>query len=220
MGTPASIAMKNAPFLNGPGCAVVLRVPSGAIASEMPWRSASIAGRSAWIAFSWWKRSMKTVPASDISGPKIGFFLISCLPMPTKSRRSSLQMTSMSIADWWLKMNTAGRRAQTFSSPRTCTSRPASAVPSSPHVDDAMFTACCQLPLSAAAGRPIRNDGKSAPIASPVRTICSAPGKPRLVKLCVGHLRRAAMVCSARLGLVGRGLPTASSSGRSSSLSV
>ena len=33
---PASIAMRNAPFLNGPRCGVVLRVPSGAIASERP----------------------------------------------------------------------------------------------------------------------------------------------------------------------------------------
>src|SRR5439155_171888 len=81
------IAMWKAPFLNGPRRGVGLRVPSGAITSEVPALSAAIAGRSAAIARWRSKRSMNTVPASAKAGPKSGFRCASYFATPTNAQR-------------------------------------------------------------------------------------------------------------------------------------
>ena len=50
IGTHASAAMWNPPLLNGPSAWVGERVPSGALAIEMPWRSLLTARFRVWCA--------------------------------------------------------------------------------------------------------------------------------------------------------------------------
>ena len=57
-GTPACMAMWNAPFLKGRSRGVGVRVPSGAIVTEVPLRSRSTTGRSASCARAEFARSM------------------------------------------------------------------------------------------------------------------------------------------------------------------
>ena len=99
----------------------------------------------------------------------------------------------------------------------TCTSTPAIAVPISPQTLAVTFMARRQLPSSTNAGRPSSTEGTSPPTARAVRSTSRGPGTPRLVKLRIGQPRFTAISRRRAFGLIGRGLPTMSSSGRSSS---
>ena len=57
-GTPACMAMWNGPFLKGSSRGVGERVPSGAIAIDLPPRRASTAGSRPWRALALSVRSM------------------------------------------------------------------------------------------------------------------------------------------------------------------
>jgi hypothetical protein len=162
---------------------------------------------------------MNTVPSSADSAPKTGTRRSSCLATPTKSRRRSFASKRTSSALWWLKMKTAGRADHRFSSPRTRTSMPASAVPRSPggerEVEDGA-RATDRIP----SGRPSANAGPPDRAASPARTTSAKLGRPRLANRRTGHTRRSAMRGSRLSGLVGRGRPTSSNSGGSSAASL
>ena len=120
-GTPASMAIRNAPFLKRPTVGVTDRVPSGAMMTEMPWRSFSTAGARASTALAVLERSTKMTSARRNSCPKTGRLEISFLATKVKSRSRSRKATTMSITLlWWLRMKTAGRCDQRCSPP--CTS--------------------------------------------------------------------------------------------------
>ena len=121
MGTPACIARWNAPFLKGAIFGDTVRVPSGASTTERPsLRMASTSGAMASMALPALALSMNTTPPISSTLPRMGVSdLISCLPTPAISLRSNLATMMTSALLWWLKMNTAGRRAHRFSSPVT-----------------------------------------------------------------------------------------------------
>ena len=84
-GTPACMAMWKAPFLKGSSFGVGERVPSGAITSEVPLRSASTAGaRAAWALVES-VRSTYATSASQPIGANIGSVASSFLATAVKS---------------------------------------------------------------------------------------------------------------------------------------
>ena len=74
IGTPADMASRNGPFLNGPTDLVSSRVPSGAITTDRPFRASSSACFNDSTAAFGSSRSMKTVSTSLPSVPIKGSF--------------------------------------------------------------------------------------------------------------------------------------------------
>ena len=103
------MAMWKAPFLKGSSFGVGERVPSGAITSEVPLRSASTAGARAALALVESVRSTYATSASQPIGANIGSVASSFLATAVKSLRSSEASTGTSSWLWWLKRKTAGR---------------------------------------------------------------------------------------------------------------
>ena len=85
----------------------------------------------------------------------------------------------MSIELWWLKMNTAGRCDQRFSSPTIRSRTPASASAASEPTDVAKLAASRRLRLSRPIPAPSAPAAASPASAAPVRTTVSTPGRPR-----------------------------------------
>ena len=84
MGTPAAIARRNGPFLNGPTDLVSCRVPSGAMTTERPFLVSSSASFNDSTAFFGSSRSMKMASISLPRVPTTGSFLSSFLPTPVQ----------------------------------------------------------------------------------------------------------------------------------------
>ena len=166
-GTPACIARWNGPFLKDASLGVMERVPSGAMATDLPWlRIASTSGFIASIALAEFSRSMKMVPASSSVLPISGMDLISFLPTPAISRRSSLAMMTTSTLLWWLNTNTAGRFSHKWYSPLTTRLSPIRALLTSANSDVAKLRASLFEPVRAHIGRPAAAVGISDTVAA------------------------------------------------------
>ncbi len=105
MGTPASIARRNAPSLNGSSSAVVDRVPSGKNITETRFASAARHRAMASIALGPKPRWIGISPASLSSQPSTGMRNISALDSHFISHGRWL-MRRMSTNDSWFDTTT------------------------------------------------------------------------------------------------------------------
>ena len=219
-GRPVAIAIRKAPFLNGPTDWVSSRVPSGATTMDRPLRAASSMGARAATAEVVSARSMNAASISLPSGPTSGLDSSSFLAIPVQLSLTSAATMKMSKLFLWLNRNTAGRCAVRFSSPVTFSVTPLSASTASGQnrvrklTPTRLFLVSTPR-LSAPAAR-----GPSEPIAARLRTRPSGPPPPRLLNRRMGQPRRSATLVSRGPGLTGRGLPTRCIRARSSSPSA
>ncbi len=184
----------------------MVRVPSGAITTDLPsLRIASTSGCMASMALAAFSRSMNTVPANSRVLPMSGIRLISFLPTPAMSRRSSRAMITTSALLWWLKMKTAGRWDQRCSSPRTTRFRPIRALLTSANSEVAKLRASRCDPVRAQIGNPAIAEGTSENVAATDLTKSNTPGCPRLLKRRIGQPCRSEISVSLVLGLSGCG---------------
>ena len=170
IGTPADMARRNGPFLNGPTDRVSSRVPSGAITTDSPLRVSSSASRSDSIAACGLSRSMNTVSTRRPSVPTTGSFCNSFLPTAVQlSWTSDATMTPSKLLRW-LNRNTAGRFLLRFSRPSTLTRTPLAASSICGNAVVKKLTPRRLLPVSTPQPIAPESAGTSDPAASRVRT--------------------------------------------------
>ena len=148
MGTPADIARRNGPFLNGPTDRVSSRVPSGAMTTDSPFCASFSASFSDATAALGSSRSMNTVSTSLPSVPTTGSRCSSFLPTPVQLSLTSAPTITASKLLRWLKMKTAGRFLFRFSSPRTLRFTPLMASSNCGKAVVKKFTPRRRLPVS------------------------------------------------------------------------
>ena len=203
-GTPAWMARWNGPFLKAESLGVMERVPSGEIATDLPWlRIASTRGFIASMALAEFSRSMKMVPANSRVLPIRGMFLISFLPTPAISRRNNLAKITTSTLLWWLKTKTAGRFSHRCSSLRTTRFRPINALLTSAKTEVAKFRASLLDPVRAQMGRPAAAEGISDMVAATDLRKSVSCGWPRLLNRLIGQPLSSAITDNFELGLSG-----------------
>ncbi len=219
-GRPVAIAIRKAPFLNGPTDWVSIRVPSGATRIDRPLRAASSMGLRAATAEAVSARSMNAASSSFPSGPTSGLLSSSFLATAVQFSLTSAATMNTSKLLRWLNRNTAGRCAVRFSSPVTFSFTPFTASTTSGQYLVRKLTPLRLFRVSRPRLTAPAATGPSEPIVARPRTVPRVPPPPRLLNRRMGQPRRSATLVSPGPGLVGRGLPTRCMRARSSSPSA
>ena len=189
-----------------------MRVPSGASTTDLPsFFIASTRGCMDLMALLASARSISTTPPISMTVPMRGIFLISFLPTPAMSRRTSWAIITTSALLWWLKTNTAGLCSHRCSSPLTLRFRPIRAPAVSANREKEKFCETRRDPVRAYIGRPAAKLVTRLAVAATERTNWPILGRPRLPKRATGQRLWLATLPSLELGLSTFGWPTRSS---------